>query len=219
MKNIFLTFITLGIIGCSSAPLYTGPSLSPLKQEAGGINHRVEAGQTLWRISKIYNVEISDILKLNHLSENTGITTGQTLLIPPRANAKNSALNTGGDDFIWPLKGKVIAGFGTNYHNLLNKGLNIRPYADESILAARTGRVVFYADHFGNFGKTIIIEHGDGLRSIYSRVQETFVRPGNTVRKGDVIARAGNCARDKNIYLHFEIRKGALAQNPLFYLP
>jgi len=220
MKNIILIFIVLLLAGCASAPPYTGPVLPPLAQEAApGIHHRVETGQTLWKISRLYDVEIDDILRLNHLPEDAAIEPGQVLLIPNRKSLQNFAVKSSGDDFIWPLKGRVITGFGSNYHNLINKGINIQPSTGEDILASRSGRVVFYADHLGNFGKTIIIDHGDGLRSVYSRVLDVLVRLGDNVQKGALIGRVGTSARDKNIYLHFEIRKGALAQNPLFYLP
>lgn len=219
MKNIILIFLVSLIAGCATVPPYTGPALPPLAQGTRGITHRVEAGQTLWKISRLYNVDIDDILRINRLSEDAVIEPGQILLIPTRTKPQNFAARSGGDDFIWPLKGRVIAGFGSNYRNLINKGINIQASMGEDILAARSGRVVFYANHFGNFGKTIIIDHGDGLRSIYSRVLQALVRPGDNVQKGALIGRIGASARDKNIYLHFEIRKGALAQNPLFYLP
>lgn len=219
MKNIILLILILLITGCATVPPYTGPALPPLAQGAGGIHHRIEAGQTLWKISRLYDVDIDDILRLNHLSENAVIEIGRILLIPHRPRPQNFAAKSGGDDFIWPLKGRVIAGFGSNYQNLINKGVNIQASAGEDILAARSGRVVFYADRFGNFGKTIIIDHGDGLRSVYSRIFQVLVRPGDNVQKGSLIGRIGTSARDRSAYLHFEIRKGALAQNPLFYLP
>ena len=78
--------------------------------------------------------------------------------------------------------------------------------------------MVFYADDLGNFGKTVIIDHGDGLRSVYSRASDIFLRGGENVQRGSVIGRVGSAGRDKNDYLHFEIRKGALPENPLFYL-
>jgi len=219
MRNIILIFLVLLIIGCVSIPPYTGPVLPPLPQGVGGIAHRVEAGQTLWKISRLYDVDIDAILRINHLPEDAAIATGQVLLVPNRTRPQNFAVKSSDDDFIWPLKGRMIAGFGSNYRNLINKGINIQASMGEDILATRSGRVVFYADHFGNFGKTIIIDHGDGLRSIYSRVLQVLVRPGDNVQKGALIGRVGTSARDKNIYLHFEIRKGTLAQNPLFYLP
>jgi len=219
MRNIILILIIMLITGCASVPPYTGPVLPPLAQEVSGIHHRVEAGQTLWKISKLYDVDIDDILRINHLPEDAAVEIGRVLLIPNRTKPQNFAIKSNGDDFIWPLKGRVITGFGSNYRNLINKGINIQAQAGEDILATRSGRVVFYADHFGNFGKTIIIDHGDGLRSIYSRVLQVLVHPGDAVQKGALIGHVGTNARDKNIYLHFEIRKGALAQNPLFYLP
>jgi murein DD-endopeptidase MepM/ murein hydrolase activator NlpD len=218
MKNIILIFLVLLIAGCATSGQYNGPVLPASIQGVPGIHHRVLAGQTLWRISKIYNVDIDDILRLNRLSENATIEIGQLLLIPQPLSPQNELLKSGGDDFVWPLKGRVIAGFGSNYGNLMNKGINIQAQAGANILAARSGKVVFYANNFGNFGKIIIIDHGDGLRSVYSRASEILVRAGENVQRGQLIGRVGSSIRNKNSYLHFEIRRGSLAQNPLFYL-
>lgn len=211
--------MVIGIAGCVTVPPYSGPALPPLAQGVGGVQHRVEAGQTLWRISKLYDVDIDDIIRLNHISEDAAIEIGQILLIPNRLSVQDIPIKSSGDDFIWPLRGRIIAGFGSNYHNLINKGINIQAPAGSEILATRSGRVVFYSNNFGNYGKTIIIDHGDGLRSVYSRASEIFVQPGQTVQRGVLVGRVGASIRDKNCYLHFEIRKGAMPQNPLFYLP
>jgi LysM repeat protein len=219
MKKIILIISVFLIAGCETVPTYTGPVLPTQAQSTVGTRHRVESGQTLWRISKMYDVDIDDILRVNRLPEEATIEIGQVLLIPSRTRQQNfAAKSSRGEDFIWPVKGKVIAGFGTNYHNLINEGLNIQAMPGGNVLATRSGRVVFYADHFGNFGKTVIIDHGDGLRSIYSRISEALVSVGDSIEKGAIIGRVGCGPRDKNVYLHFEIRKGALAQNPLFYL-
>jgi murein DD-endopeptidase MepM/ murein hydrolase activator NlpD len=227
MKKIILILIFIGIAGCTTVPPYSGPSLPVSAGGGGGVHHRVEAGQTLWRISKLYAVDIDDILRLNHISEDAAIEIGQVLLIPNRSTAQNIPVRSSGangasvasgDDFIWPLRGRVITGFGSTYHNLTNKGINIQAPAGSDILATRSGRVVFYASSFGNYGKTIIIDHGDGLRSVYSRISEIFVQSGENVQRGALVGRVGASVRDKNSYLHFEIRKGAMPQNPLFYL-
>lgn len=209
----------LGLAGCATVPPYSGPTLPPSAQGVPGVQHRVEAGQTLWRIAKLYNVDIDDIIRLNHIPEDATIEIGQILIIPKGLSLKNIPVKSSGDDFIWPLRGRVITGFGATYHNLINKGINIQASAGAAILAARSGRVVFYSNRFGNYGQTIIIDHGDGLRSVYSRASEIFVRPGENVTRGALVARVGSSARDKNSYLHFEIRKGAISRNPLFYLP
>lgn len=222
MNKSVLIFILLGLVGCATVAPYTGPTLPVLAQGSIGIRHRVEAGQTLWKISKLYAVDIDDILRLNHISEDSTIEIGQILLIPVRSKSQNILMKSSlasGDDFIWPLTGRVITGFGLTYRNLINKGINIQGVAGSDVLATRTGRVVFYASSFGNYGKTIIIDHGDGLRSVYARISEIFVQPGESVQKGALVGRLGSSSRDKNSYLHFEIRKGTLPQNPLFYLP
>jgi murein DD-endopeptidase MepM/ murein hydrolase activator NlpD len=121
-------------------------------------------------------------------------------------------------DFIWPLKGKIIAVFGQSFNNMANKGINIQPYNDLDIKASRSGRIIFYADDFKNYGKTIIIDHGDGFSTVYARNAEIFVKIGDYVQQGSYIAKAGSSGRDKNIYLHFQIRKGHIPQNPNFYL-
>ena len=218
IKNIILILMVVGIAGCATAPPYTGPSLPASAQGAPGVHHRVEAGQTLWKISKLYGVDIDDILRLNHISESSAIEIGQVLLILNRLRSQNIPVKSSGDDFIWPLRGRIIAGFGSTYRNLINKGINIQAPVGSEVLATRSGRVVFYSNSFGNYGKTIIIDHGDGLRSVYSRISEIFVQPGENVQKGRLVGRVGVSVRDKNSYLHFEIRKGAMPQNPLFYL-
>ena len=218
MKKFVLLILILLIAGCATETPYNGPVLPTLSQGTVGLHHRVQAGQSLWKISRIYDVDIDDILRVNRLPEDATVEVGQVLLIPTRSRPQNFAVSSKGEDFIWPVKGRVITNFGASYHNLVSKGINIAASLGEDVVATRSGRVVFYAEHFGNFGKTIIIDHGDGLRSVYSRLSEVLVVCGDSVQKGSVVARAGSASRDKNVYLHFEIRKGALAQNPLFYL-
>jgi murein DD-endopeptidase MepM/ murein hydrolase activator NlpD len=227
MKKIILILTVATLAGCATVPPSSGPMTMPVavSHVSSGIRHRVEAGQTLWQISKIYNVDIDDIIRVNRISESTPIEIGQVLLIPGGSKTQNISprptepVQSAGDDFIWPLKGRVIAGFGSTYRNLINRGINIQTSSGANVLASRSGRVVFYSSSLGNFGKTVIIDHGDGLRSVYSRISDCFVQAGENVSRGALIGRAGSSTRDKNSYLHFEIRKGSLPQNPLFYLP
>jgi len=219
MKRIILILMALIVSGCATSPTYTVTRPPVPRQVISGLHHRVEPKQTLWKISRMYNVDIDDILRANNISEDATIEVGQVLVIPGRLKPPSEPVFSTGDDFIWPLKGKVLAGFGVNYRNLINKGINIQISLDADILASRSGRVVFYAADFGNFGRTLIIDHGNGLRSIYSGASDFFVRPGENVQRGALIGRIGSISKGKNNYLHFEIRKGTMPQNPLFYLP
>lgn len=201
--------------GCATAP-YVKP-IAP----AGipGIYHRVEKGQTLWRISKLYNVDLDEIANINRIPDAANIETGQLIFIPHRQRQLPMTDKYSSDDFIWPLKGKVIATFGQTFNSMLNKGINIQPYSNSDVVAVRSGKVIFYKDDFGPFGKTVIIDHGDGFSTVYARNAQVFIKAGDNVQKGMVIAKAGSAGRDKFRYLHFEIRKGYIPQNPFFYLP
>ena len=167
----------------------------------------------------MYDVDLGELARVNRILDSTSIEIGQLLFIPNRQTVKPAALRYSSEDFIWPIKGRVIASFGQTYNNMINKGINIQPRSGMEVVASRSGRVVFYANGFGGYGKTVIIEHGDGLSTVYARNSDVFIKAGDSVRKGTVIAKAGSAGRDKNTYLHFEIRKGHIPQNPYYYLP
>jgi len=234
--SIYLSVIILSVLvisGCASEPI-ANPITSAIPPSATlsripmvtitpntpGIYHRVEKGETLWRICKSYNVDLEEVAELNRIADLTNIEVGQKLFIP---NAKVqhviAVLALDNDDFIWPMKGAVISRFGQISSDALNKGINIEPKADANVVASRRGKVVFCSDDFGIFGKTMIIEHADGLSTVYSRNADIYVKVGDVVQKGALLGRAGRAGRDKRVYLHFEVRKGSVAQNPLFYLP
>jgi len=230
-KGNFLVCL-LTFIGCATVAPVLPPK--PPTATSAGIYHRVEKGQTLWRISKMYNVDLQDLVNLNHIQDSTRIELNQYILIPnptgvvfPKPYREGTgpsketilSADSSGEDFIWPLKGKVIATFGQNVNNAVNKGINIQPYKQLEVVASRSGKVVFYDNDFLDLGKTIIIEHPDGFWTVYGRNEEVFVKIGDNIKKGINIARVGSAGRDKNIYLHFEIRKGHIPQNPNFYLP
>lgn len=166
----------------------------------------------------MYNIDIDEIIQANRVADATKIEVGQLIFIPRQKTPISPRVQTSLEDFIWPLKGNVIATFGENYNNLINKGLNIAPNSESEVVAARSGKVIFYSDDFNNYGKTIIIQHADDLSTVYARNFQVFVKAGDIVEKGTPIAKAGSTENDRNVYLHFEIRKGHTAKNPYFYL-
>jgi len=216
LKILFFAFFIFTFSGCVTAPVGPMPKISPAMP---GIYHKVGKGQTLWRISKIYNVDIEELIKLNHIPEASRIEIGQTIFIPREKNLQSPAADLNSEDFCWPLKGRVVSGYGQITDNIVNKGINIEAAENSNIVAARSGKVVFMSPAFGDFGKAIIVDHGDGYSTLYARNSQVFIKPGDEVTKGMLIAKVGNAGRDKTKYLHFEIRKGYLPQNPNFYLP
>lgn len=209
-------YYLLFLNGCATVPLARPTQVIGVP----GIYHRVEKGQTLFRISRMYNIDIYELTRINHISDATNIETGQLIFIPNRKKPIPSlSFTQGSEDFIWPVRGRVILNFGSFSNNMISRGINIQPYANKEIVASRSGRVTFYSPNFYSYGKTLIIDHGDGFSSVYARNSEVFIKVGENIKKGQVIAKAGSAGRDKNEYLHFQIRKGHIPQNPNFYLP
>jgi murein DD-endopeptidase MepM/ murein hydrolase activator NlpD len=219
-RSIILIGFILSASGCAGSSLHTASIQPPaITNNLPGIYHRVEQGQTLWRISKAYGVEIEEIIRLNHIPNAGKIEKNQLIFIPKRQKQQVIKRDFSADDFIWPIKGKVISSFGQTFSNMLNKGLNIQPYSDHNVIAADSGKVVFLADDLNGFGKTIIIDHNNGFFTVYARNAQVYIKTGEAVRKGALIAKAGSTKEDPKTYLHFEVRKGHTPQNPYYYLP
>jgi len=122
------------------------------------------------------------------------------------------------ESFSWPVKGYIITPFGVN-GQLRSKGIDIRAGNGAPIRAAKSGRVVYCDPHMKGYGNTVIIDHGNGLQTVYAYNSEILVNVGDAVERGSVIARAGATGRAKEPSLHFEVRKNGEPQNPAYYLP
>lgn len=210
---------------CASAPVASPPAaplvLQPLISPSEGFQHVVAKGETLWRISRRYQIDIDDIARINRIPDSTNISVGQIILIPRNKTAqppaKTNFTSKDDGDFIWPLKGRVVVFFKQKSDGVLNKGIDILADRQEEILAARSGRVVFSGRLIG-YGETVIIDHRDGLSTVYAGNTSVTVRVGEEVGQGTVVAKAGASPRKEERTLHFEIRKRHKPQNPLYYL-
>ena len=120
--------------------------------------------------------------------------------------------------FLWPVSGEVISQFGAKVDYIKNKGIDIHAPEGADVRASRAGRVVFRDDKFKGFGKTVILDHGGGLQTVYAYNSEILVSVGDEVRAGEVIAKAGRTGRSKSSALHFEIRRSGIPQDPLKFL-
>ena len=219
---LILLLISALISGCAT----TKTTPAPRAQKIPGIYHKVEKGQTLWKISKAYNVDIKKIIEINRLSDAGVINEGQLLFIP-ETKTKTKIENLppvnistiDSSDFIWPLRGKVISFFGAKVGNIKNKGIDIQPDSVKDVLASRPGIVSYRNENLKGYGKTVIIDHRDGYSTLYARNSEILVKPGDNVAQGQIIAKVGSASRTQSASLHFEIRKRHLAENPFYYLP
>ena len=121
--------------------------------------------------------------------------------------------------FAWPLKGRIIGGFGPRESGLHNDGLNIAAPTGTPIRAAENGVVVYAGNELRGFGNLLLIKHADGWVTAYAHADTLKVGRGDQVRRGDVIATVGDSGNVGQPQLHFEIRKGQQAIDPRKHLP
>lgn len=119
----------------------------------------------------------------------------------------------------WPVRGKIISGFGPKANGLKNEGINIAVPEGTSIRAADSGVVAYAGNELKGYGNLILIRHDNGYVTAYAHAKELFVKRGDTVKRGDVIAKAGQTGSVSSPQLHFEVRKGATALDPMKFLP
>ncbi len=108
----------------------------------------------------------------------------------------------------WPLKGRVVAGFGTELSSGHGKlaGVQLAPYGrSRQVHAVSAGRVR-YADWFGGYGLMLIVDHGEGLVSIYAHNDRLFKQLGDWIETGELLAEAGNTGWVESVRLYFELR-------------
>lgn len=120
--------------------------------------------------------------------------------------------------FIWPVHGKVISRFGPKANGRQNDGINIAIKRNEKIRAVAPGTVVYAGNELKGFGNLVLIRHHGGYTSAYAHNARLLVRRGDKIAQGQVIALGGSSGSVTRPQLHFEIRKGRTAINPLIVL-
>lgn len=131
---------------------------------------------------------------------------------PPRAASR----------FSWPLPpgsgGQIVAGFGPAGKGLHNDGINIAVAQGTEVRAADNGVVAYAGNELRGFGNLLLIKHADGWTTAYAHNEVLLVQRGDQVRRGQVIARVGKTGNVTTPQLHFEVRTGTQAVDPLLHL-
>ena len=122
------------------------------------------------------------------------------------------------NSFRWPVKGRIISKYGSKPGGARNEGINIAVPEGTSVRAAESGVVAYAGNELKGYGNLILIRHEGGWVTAYAHNRQLFVKRGDTVRRGDVVAKAGQTGSVDSPQLHFELRKGATAVDPLKYL-
>ena len=209
--------------------------------------HKVKKGDTLYSISRLYRTDVYSISKLNNLKNINSINEGQKLRIfKPVSNSshsnnvqvkkkkknspqatkktfiaseqsivKSSKLRSG---FIWPVKGKIISNYGKSSGGFFNDGINIDSKMNANVKASSDGTVIYSGNEIPGYGNLVLIKHSKNWITAYAHLSKVFIVRGVKVKKGESIGLVGKTGNVSKPQLHFEIRRGKEAVNPIKYL-
>ncbi|MDQ6989114.1 MAG: M23 family metallopeptidase [Mariprofundaceae bacterium] len=118
----------------------------------------------------------------------------------------------------WPVKGKVTSRFGPR-NNRMHDGIDVGANEGVSIHAAAAGEVVYADSRLSGYGNLIIVRHSSDMFTAYAHNKVNLVKRGDKVKSGQRIAYVGSTGRASGPHLHFEVRRGETAVDPLAYLP
>ncbi|MBV9518465.1 MAG: M23 family metallopeptidase [Hyphomicrobiales bacterium] len=116
--------------------------------------------------------------------------------------------------FRWPARGRVISRFGGDG----NDGINISVPEGTSVRAAEDGTVAYVGDEIKGYGKLVLVRHANGWISAYANNADLLVKKGDSVKRGQVLAKSGQTGNVASPQLHFELRKGKTPVDPQQYL-
>jgi len=199
---------------------------------ADGVLYTVKKGDTLSSISKRYGVETDKIQGENGLPQSEKLAIGDEILLTdaepivapivkrapsvaklfsPPSKSKKTEETEG--TWVWPTDWHVI----TQYYGWRHTGIDIDGDFTTYSYAAREG-VVIYSGWRGGYGVTVEIDHGDGYVTRYGHHSENYVKVGDVVTAGQILARTGTTGRSTGTHLHFEVIKNKKFQNPFDYI-
>ncbi len=207
----------------------------------------VKRGDSLSVIAAKTNSDMYAIARLNGLKAPYTINIDQRLALPdanraqpvsiPIAEAaapKRTSLSTkarpkqqavaappvrSGKGFLWPLKGKIVSTYGGKSQGLKNDGINIAAPRGTHVMAAENGVVAYAGNELRGFGNLLLLKHTGGWITAYAHNETLLVKRGDKIKKGQTIAKVGSSGSVQVPQLHFELRKGKVAIDPIKYLP
>jgi murein DD-endopeptidase MepM/ murein hydrolase activator NlpD len=152
-------------------------------------------------------------------TENARVATPEPAAAPENPTKKAEAVAAAKmPQFRWPVTGHVIEAFGARPNGTTNDGINLAVPAGTPIKAAEDGVVAYAGNELKGYGNLVLVRHADNYVSAYANASELLVKRGDTVKRGQVIARAGQTGNVTSPQLHFEIRKGSTPVDPRKYL-
>lgn len=188
----------------------------------GERTYEVEKGDTIWGIAQAFGLTVEEIMEANGITNPRTLQIGTLLTLPERRkpvlNYSHPASRRGLVSFLWPVIGPITSFFGWRGEEF-HHGLDIAAEAGTPIRSAWSGTVEFSGWRNSIYGRTVILDHGRGLKTLYAHNEANLVVPGEYVEAGQVIAKVGSSGRTTGPHLHFEVWEKERPVNPLRFLP
>ena len=134
------------------------------------------------------------------------------------APAKPAETTSSLPTFRWPVRGKVITSYGAKTNGKSNDGINVAVPEGTPVKAAEDGVVAYSGNELKGYGNLVLVRHSNGYVTAYAHASELLVKRGDTIKRGQVIAKSGQSGEVASPQLHFEIRKGSSPVDPLQFL-
>ena len=135
-----------------------------------------------------------------------------------QASVKPSEATGALPTFRWPVRGKVITSYGAKTNGKSNDGINLAVPEGTPVKAAEDGVVAYSGNELKGYGNLVLVRHSNGYVTAYAHASELMVKRGDTIKRGQVIAKSGQSGEVASPQLHFEIRKGSSPVDPLQFL-
>jgi murein DD-endopeptidase MepM/ murein hydrolase activator NlpD len=186
----------------------------------------VRSGETLSEIARRLDVGVTELAQANGVREPYRLYAGQQLKVPHGNSPGTTTVTLGddqprtlrlatgaapplkGDDFLWPVNGKVVGGYGPIDQWRRRDGIDIAARRGAPVLAAQDGIVAYAGDGIPGYGQMILLRHDQGYITTYAHNATLLVEVGDMVERGQVIARVGDSGGASQTMLYFELRKG-----------
>ncbi|WP_441261155.1 LysM peptidoglycan-binding domain-containing M23 family metallopeptidase [Bradyrhizobium sp. 521_C7_N1_3] len=160
------------------------------------------------------------------LGSPTQVSAKQSSGQSPEADPKQTDPPTRDDDevdvagmFRWPVRGKVVAAYHSKQaNNKNNDGINLAVPEGTPVKAADDGTVAYSGSELKGYGNLVLVRHSNGFTTAYAHNSDLLVKRGDTVKRGQIIAKSGQSGEVSEPQLHFEIRKGSAPVDPVRYL-
>ena len=188
--------------------LYKGQRLS-LDASAKN-NEVVYTDRTTQKVVPVAGNEVNTTIASNQTSVSTPAAVNTST---PTKIVSGKTTTVSGVSWMWPTKGRVVKNFSSS-----NKGLDIAGTRGQNVNAAAAGQVVYSGNALRGYGNLIIINHNNEFLSAYAHNDMLLVKEGQSVKRGQVIAKMGSTDAT-SVKLHFEIRRKGNSVNPRNYLP